>query len=437
MTIHVTSEIGRLRRVLIHRPGREIDWMVPSMMERLLFEDILYSDRARHEHDSFAGVLRAAGVETLDPQDLLAEVLAEATVRGRLLSRLEERGVHAGVLRQLEDLEPAALAASLITGIPDDDDHPGGATSAIPVRRPEARRPPVSPGGFYQLAPVPNYFFQRDPQVVLGDLVLVSSMATDARERESLLARTVFESHPALAGWSDMVDLRGALGKRSRPPRLEGGDVLIPSPEVVLVGLSERTNRRGIEMLARALRRRTDATFRHLLVVELPARRSYMHLDTVLTFIDRGLCLAYLPVVATGGEEAGDVYRVDLAAPELAYTVCDGLSQALAGVGIEVEMVPCGGSQSRIDQQREQWTDGANAFALAPGVIATYRRNRRTTEELARRGWRVVAEEDVIAGREDLLDQGPTVVTLLDYELSRARGGPRCMTMPLERDRLL
>ncbi len=440
MTIQVSSEIGRLRRVLIHRPGREIDWMVPAMMERLLFEDILYSERARQEHDSFADVLRAAGVETLDPQDLLAEVLAEASVRRRLFSRLEESGVDAGVLRELDAHDAVSLAASLITGIPAGDERTGDGGR----------------GRFYRLAPIPNYFFQRDPQVVLGDRVLVSSMATDARERESLLARTVFESHPALAGYGDLVDLRGAGDNHLRPPRLEGGDVLIPSPDVVLVGLSERTNRRGIEVLARYLRQvrrgtapsvtpsrlppsvRTEpAGFRHLLVVELPARRSYMHLDTVLTFIDHGLCLAYLPVIAASGEEAGDVYRIDLEASELSYTVCDGVSQALAGVGIEVEMVPCGGSRSRIDQHREQWTDGANAFALAPGVIATYRRNRRTTEELAGRGWRVVAEEDVIAGRAQLLGQGPTVVTLLDNELSRARGGPRCMTMPLERDRLL
>ncbi len=427
MTIQVSSEIGRLRRVLVHRPGREIDWMVPSMMERLLFEDILYSDRARQEHDSFTDVLKTAGVEILDPQDLLAEVLVEAAVRQRLMSRLEQQGVESDVLRQLSEVEPATLAASLITGIPAGDDRSGDGGH----------------GRFYRLPPIPNYFFQRDPQVVLGDRVLVSSMATDARERESLLARTVFESHPALAGYADLVDLRAAGGNPLRPPRLEGGDVLIPSPEVVLVGLSERTNRRGIEVLARHLRSlvkgaATESTpFRHLLVVELPARRSYMHLDTVLTFIDRGLCLAYLPVIAKGGEEAGDVYRVDLTASELSYTVCDGLSRALADVDVEVEMVPCGGSESRIDQHREQWTDGANAFAVAPGVIATYRRNRRTTEELARRGWRVVAEEDVIAGREELLDQGPTVVTLLDNELSRARGGPRCMTMPLERDRLL
>ncbi|MEM7355173.1 MAG: arginine deiminase family protein [Acidobacteriota bacterium] len=413
MVLQVASEIGRLRRVLVHRPGPEIDHMVPAMMERLLFDDILYGQRARKEHDSFAQVLHAAGVETLDPQDLLVDVLGDAASREQLLARLGERGASSELLRQLGELEPTALAASVVTGILSTDG------------------PPES---FYLLDPIPNYFFQRDPQVVFGDRVLMSSMATDARDREPLLSRTIFEQHPALAGAADLFDLRSAgIGGRFWVPHLEGGDMLIPSAEVILVGLSERTNRRGIDTLARYLRRE-ETTFRNLIVVEIPPQRSYMHLDTVFTFIDHGLCLAYLPVIAAGGHEAGDVYRVDLNAPELAYTLCDSLTGALAGAGLEVELVPCGGADSLIDQQREQWTDGANAFAIAPGVIATYRRNRRTTEELNRRGWRVVTAEDVISGREALLDQGPTVVVLLDNELSRARGGPRCMTMPLERD---
>ncbi len=412
MALQVTSEIGRLRRVLVHRPGYEIDRMVPAMMERLLFDDILYGQRARQEHDSFTAVLRVAGVETLDPQDLLADVLADHAIKELLLSRLADRGEAPGVLKSLAELEAAELSVSLV-----------GGQLAEELR----------PNHFYRLAPVPNYFFQRDPQVVFGDRVLLSSMATDAREREPLLAQAIFESHPALAGAADLVDVR-KLGLGSlREPHLEGGDVLVPSEEVLLVGLSERTNRRGIDALARYLRR-SETSFKNLIVVEIPPTRSYMHLDTVLTFIDHGLCLAYPPVVATGGEEAGDVYRVDLRAPELAYTHCENLTKALADVRIDVELVPCGGPESLIDQQREQWTDGANAFAIAPGVIATYRRNRRTAEELSNRGWRVVTADDVIGERETLLGQGPTVVTLLDNELSRARGGPRCMTMPLERD---
>jgi arginine deiminase len=318
-------------------------------------------------------------------------------------------------LRELDDLDAAAMASALITGILE----PGPADER-------------APGSFYRLPPVPNYFFQRDPQVVAGDRVVVSSMATAAREREPLLALTAFESHPALAGGPPPIRLDAEAEPRPPARHVEGGDVLVAGPEVLMVGLSERTNRRGIEALARQLHQ-AESDFRHLIVVEVPAKRSYMHLDTVFTFVDRDLCLAYLPVIAPGGSEAGAVYRVELAAPRLSYTVCDGVPAALAEVGIEVELIPCGGSDSLIDQQREQWTDGANAFAVAPRVLLMYGRNLRTTEELRRRGFRVLSGEEVIGGAE-VLGHGPTVVTLKDHELSRARGGPRCMTMPLERD---
>ncbi len=402
--------------MLIHRPGREIDWMVPAMMERLLFDDILYSERAREEHDAFRDVLQAAGVETLDPQDLLAECLADEDVRTKLLARMEKRRVADDVLRELDDLDPAAMSAALINGI-----------------RVEPT-PGSFRGEFYRLPPIPNYFFQRDPQIVVGDRVVISSMATDARRREPLLARTVFESHPALSDGRPPIRLYEEGSMRRSPVRhLEGGDVLVPTSDLLMVGLSERTNRRGIEALARKLHR-AETGFRNLIVVEVPAKRSYMHLDTVFTFIDRDLCLAYLPVIAPRGGEAGAVYGIDLTADRLRYTVCDDVPAALAEVGIEVDLIPCGGSASLIDQQREQWTDGANAFAIAPRVLLMYHRNQQTTEELRRRGFRVVTGEDVVAGREEVLGQGPTVVTLKDHELSRARGGPRCMTMPLERD---
>lgn len=417
MPLQVFSEIGRLRRVLIHRPGLEIDWMVPSMMERLLFDDILHGDEAREEHDAFRGVLRAAGVETLDPGSLLAETLQDGGARATLLDRLgAEGGVEDEVLAELEPLPAAQLASTLITGIRT----PDPATEASRLR------------AFYRLPPIPNYFFQRDPQTVLGDRVLIASMATEARGREPLLSRIAFEHHPALAGAG--VHLSADPTEPSVKPMLEGGDVLVPNDEVVLVGLSERTNRRGIEMLARVLRS-SGTSFKHILVVELPARRSYMHLDTVFTFVDHGTCLAYLPVIARDGAEAGPVYRIDLDAPEISYTLCRDLESALDEHDLGVELVPCGGGDSLIDQHREQWTDGANAFAIAPGVIVLYQRNSVTIDLLARRGWRVLSENDVLVEGAEIVGAGPTVVTLVGNELSRARGGPRCMTMPLERER--
>src|SRR5436853_5791909 len=182
MTIRVDSEIGRLRRVLVHRPGREIDWMVPAMMETLLFDDILDGDEAREEHDLFSQVLRQAGAEVLEAQDLLAGVLANAESRRRLLDELEaEYGVSFSLVRRLDELPPQELAAALIEGI------------RAPAEISDAGRLQ-----FFELNPVPNYFFQRDPQVVMGDRVVISSMATGAREREPLLARTLFEHCPAL-----------------------------------------------------------------------------------------------------------------------------------------------------------------------------------------------------------------------------------------------
>lgn len=420
MTLRVESEIGKLRRVLVHRPGREIDWMVPSMMERLLFDDILYGEEAREEHDAFSGVLRAAGVETIDPQPLLAEVLASEEARGRLLDRLERSTALAPDLRaRLQDLEPNALATTLVTGI-----------------RRQEERPDWRMRSFYDLPPIPNWFFQRDPQVVFGDHVLVSSMATSARRREPLLSQIVFEDHEMLRGAAGTVRFHLEEGiDEARFPWLEGGDLLVPSPRVLLIGLSERTNTRGVEALARYLRSK-ETSFEAIILVELPRKRSYMHLDTVFTFIDHGLCLAYMPVIARGGSEAGHVYELDLGADDLAYKIRPDLQTALAERGLPIELVPCGGGDSIIDQQREQWTDGANAFAIEPGVIVLYRRNRRTVEELERRGFRVIGEEDVLEGGAGVVGHGPTVVTLLGNELSRARGGPRCMTMPLERDAL-
>lgn len=399
--------------------------MVPSMMGELLFDDILYGDEAREEHDIFCQILQRAGVQVLDAQALLAEVLGHGEPRFELLEELgREYGVSARMVGRLAQLPPDELAASLIEGV------------RCPPGDADAGR-----HQFFQLNPVPNYFFQRDPQAVVGNRVVISSMATDAREREPLLARTFIRHHPACSGSAAVfdIDVPPSGAPEHNPnfqyPSLEGGDILVVSPEIVLVGLSERTNRRGAEVLAEYLRLE-ETSFHHLLMVELPRKRSYMHLDTVFTLIDRGTCLAHVPVVQAGGPESAHVYTVDLYARDLTFTLRPSLLEALAELGMELEVVPCGGPVEAIDQEREQWTDGANSFAVAPGVILLYRRNRKTLEELSQRGWRVLTSDEALSGEPGLVDGGRTVVALFDNELSRARGGPHCMTMPLERDPL-
>jgi len=292
----------------------------------------------------------------------------------------------------------------------------------------------------YALPPVPNWCFQRDPQVIIGEGAVMAAMATPARWREAILSRVIFRFHPRLA---DAPILDPLMPERERPlflglhrPRLEGGDVLVLSPEVVAVGLSERTNTVALECLARSLGR-LDPGPRWLVVVQLPRRRAYMHLDTVFTMIDRGMALAAPQVILPGSGETAVVAVHDLRDAETDPAVFEDFATALGHVGLEIEMVPCGGADP-LAQQREQWTDGANALALAPGVITLYDRNVRTTEELSRRGFRIVHAEDVLLGRDEVRpDAGERICILLEsHEISRARGGPHCLSHPLVRDDL-
>ena len=416
MAVHVESEIGRLREVLIHRPGREIDWMVPRMMEQLLFDDILYGQEARREHDRFRALLEAADVEVLEASDLLADVLDDDEVRDDVIAHVAAQSE--AWLRATAGRAADELAATLVEG----------------VRKKE--------GGFggrliFDLVPIPNYFFQRDPQSVIGDSVLITSMATEARARENLLASAIFRHHEHFADVGAVIEIEPTgfpdVSRDDVPTRdIEGGDIMVLRGDLLAIGLSQRTNRRGIEALVRELWR-LGTSFKHLLVVELPSRRSYMHLDTVFTQVDVDTCVAFPSVVEAGGPAAAEVSYLDLTLGELTYRRKPSLIQALAELGIELEMIPCGGPDP-VDQEREQWTDGANAFAVAPGVVFVYRRNRETTAEFARHGWRVLTEEQVLDDGEEILGNGPTVVTVRGHELSRARGGPHCMTMALQRD---
>ncbi len=419
--LHVTSEIGRLRKVLVHEPGPEVDRMVPSMMEDLLFDDILFGERAREEHGRFRRLLQLLGVDVVEAQDLLVESLAQEEARSWLWKVLRPE-TPPGLRKAVAELSPEDATSALVTGL----------------LQPTAGRG-VEVADIFELPPLPNWCFQRDPQIVLGDGVVFSAMATPARWREGLLARCIFQFHPVLRQAPVILDplqpsTEDVHHLAFQRPNLEGGDVLVLSDEVVAIGLSERTNRPAISMLGRALAG-IERGPRWLEIVGLPHRRAYMHLDTVVTQVDRDAALMFSPLFDSEGRETATTWEVDLHAGDPQPVHRGDLLSALAARGVDLEPIPCGGSDP-VAQQREQWTDGANAVALAPGVIALYDRNVATVEELDRRGWRIVDSEDILLGREEvrLDDAGRTCLLLASHEISRARGGPHCLTHPLVRD---
>jgi arginine deiminase len=420
--VNVSSEVGRLRRVLVHEPGIEVDNMVPSMMEELLFDDIVFGERAREEHRRIRRVFQVSGVEVVEAQDLLEDVLRDPDGRAFALDAMLAPGDRA-VRERLAEAPSEQLAAALVGG----------------ERLPHAGAQALSLVDLFSVPPLPNWCFQRDPQIVIGRGVVFAAMASAARRREAVLARALFRFHPELAAtpvWHDPdhADFERSHVDGAAHAHLEGGDVLLVGPDIVAVGLSERTNRLGIEDLAAALSVHEDGP-RFLVVVELPRRRAYMHLDTLFTPVDRDLALVYPPVLLHHGPEAASVYEIDLRSRKRTWAQRKDLLSCLARRGAGFEPIPCGGADP-IAQQREQWTDGANALALAPGVITMYDRNRGTIEALSARGFRIVGAPDLLLGRDEVdLDVHERVcIAFQSNELSRARGGPHCLTHPIVRD---
>jgi arginine deiminase len=407
---------------MLHRPGPEIDRMVPTMMDTMLFEDILYGERARQEHDAFRRALARVAEEVVDLQDMLGETLSDENVRLGFVDELAymER-LAAPTVERLKGSDGPTLARLVIGGIEVDP------SVVAHLSTPEVP---------YVLTPLPNLLFTRDPLVVAGDGAILCSMAMRARRREALIVYTIYAFHPRLR----LADKRRFFNEslyqpifrgRFTVPRIEGGDIIVLSDKVLAIGASERTDETAIELVAHSLI--GNSPIETILVVLMPKRRSAMHLDTVFSQISRHECLVYPPMFMPDGPELLPVIRKDLRRGHVHSEIKTGLIEALKDEGMELEPVCCGGPTDRISQQREQWTDGANAFALAPGVIAMYERNRRTVEELAGRGFEVVEAEDVDK-RELVLDGEHRYQILIpSYELSRARGGPHCLTMPLTR----
>jgi arginine deiminase len=327
---------------------------------------------------------------------------------------------------RLRDMTAEQVAGALIAGI----EKPGEEMASAAAE-------------FYALPPIPNYFFQRDPLVIVGERAIRCSMATPARLREPLLSGYVLSLHPKFSspegGKFWFQEFSAEYGRPSSyarmRPTLEGGDVLVLREDLLAIGYSERTEKTTIERLAEAFKTR-KSPIKRIIVVAIPPQRSYMHLDTVFTMISPDECLVYGPMILPDGAEEADVYECDLTKREITWTTEKDLLSALKTQKLDLKPVRCGGDDP-IAERREQWTDGANAFALAPGVILMYDRNEATAAELGRTGYTVVDEADLLLGKEELELWKPNkkyVVLLAAHELSRARGGPRCMTMPLVRE---
>ena len=400
--IYNYSEIGKLNKVLLHRPGREIEALTPSTMERLLFDDVPFLKVAQEEHDAFANLLRHNGVEVIYYEEETAKALTNKTIRKEFvnemieLSFVESEGMKSAIYNFLTSLPTRKMVEKIIEGVKRDeigdltmDSLSGLASNEYP----------------FVMDPMPNLYFTRDPGACIGNGINIHHMHTPARRRESLLLKYMFDYDKdfATAGnykWYDIYD----------DFSIEGGDVLVLSHEIVAIGFSERTTIAGIENFAHNLLRNSE--FKKVIVFDIPKCRAFMHLDTVFTMVDYDKFTIHPEI-----EGPLSVYEIRMGKDnQLQFnTLTDSLAKILAKeLNLPaVKLIRCGGGDL-IAAQREQWNDGSNTLCIAPGKVITYERNYVTNELLSK--------------------HGIEVLTMPSAELSRGRGGPRCMSCPVNRE---
>ncbi len=405
MSINVRSEIRPLKKVLLQRPGSELEQLVPNSLQQLLFDDIPYLQGAQAEHDCFAQTLREHGVEVVYLTDLAAETLERSKA-------LQEKFVADFILRSgyvansyrealtevlLASRDARELVCKTMTGVRFDELPMHGSTSLASLR---------SDRTHFVLDPIPNLYFTRDPFASIGRGVSLHRMYSVTRNRETIYSDYILHYHPDYAGKVPFYYTP------DEPFSLEGGDILNLSADTIAVGISQRTMPEAVERLAGNIFRDETAQIRRVLALDIPSRRAFMHLDTVLTQVDCDKFLIHPSIL-----ESLQIFELTPAARGgvTVRHLDEPIEQVLAeATGVErVELLRCGGGD-QIAAQREQWNDGSNALCIRPGVVVAYDRNYVTNALLEERG--------------------VTVLKIPSGELSRGRGGPRCMSMPLIRE---
>ena len=401
----VESEIGKLDYVILHAPGKEIEHMTPENAHKFLFSDILNYREAMENYKDFEGSLRKI-TNVLTFKDLLIDILKDDTVKENLVFSICERENLSYMTELLNSFDPEKLATVLIEGY----DNP-----SLKER--------------YIFPPIPNLFFMRDAAFTMYKNVMISKMATDVRDRETLIWNAIFQHSNIIDVESiNPINRYSMNGKGS----VEGGDVEIARHDIILSGCGSRTSKEGIESMLDHLR--SLGGKRHLIMQQLPLEpESFIHLDMVFTFLDKDRCMAYKPVIMNDNFKTIH-YEVN-GYDDTKITEERNLVEALAKLGMTMEPIFCGGGDEYFGP-REQWHSGANFFAFAPGKVLGYARNYNTIEALNKNGFEVLKAADVASGKVSVDDYKRCVVAFEGNELSRGGGGARCMTMPLVRQKV-